>query len=153
MDDGQRILDAALGYLHLGMPEDAGEELDNLPPSRRQDPIVLRIRAHIHCQTHEWDSLREVSTLLTSRDPSDSQHWIWLAYATRRCRSITEAEGILLDALKFHPGEAMIHFNLACYAAQTGRIPLARTRLQEAIRIDPATATMAMDDPDLESLW
>ena len=153
MEDGERNLQAALGYLHLGMPEDAADELDLLPPHRAGDPVVLRIRAHIHSETLHWEALRETSALLTILAPDDSQHWIWLAYGTRRCRSVQEAEGILLDALKLHAREAIIHFNLACYAAVTGRIDLARTRLAEAIRLEPSITAMAVEDPDLAPLW
>lgn len=153
MQDGEQNLQAALGYLHLGMPEDAAEELDLLPAARRDDPAVLRIRSLIHSETHAWEALRETSSRLTILAPGDSQHWIWLAYATRRCRSLPEAEAILIDALKLHPAEAMIHFNLACYSAQTGSISEARTYLKEAIRLRPAIAAMAMEDPDLTPLW
>jgi Flp pilus assembly protein TadD len=153
MDNGERNLQAAIGYLHLDMHEDAMEELELLPVHRAGDPIVLRIRAHIYSQAEQWEALRETAALLSVISPEDSQHWIWLAYATRRCRSVEEAETILLGALQHHPREAIIHFNLACYAAVTGRIDQARTRLAEAIRIDPAVAAMAVDDPDLAVLW
>jgi tetratricopeptide (TPR) repeat protein len=153
MEDGERNLQAALGYLHLGMAEDAAEELDQLPPRRAEDLVVLRVRAHIHSELHAWDALRETAALLTTRAPQDSQHWIWLAYATRRCRSVREAESILQDALRFHEREALIHFNLACYAAVTGRTDLARTRLAEAIRLEPSITAMAVVDPDLATLW
>lgn len=47
----------------------------------------------------------------------------------------------------------MIHYNLACYAAQTGKTNEARERLREAIRLAPETLLLALDDPDLEPLW
>ncbi|WAC18927.1 hypothetical protein OVA24_16975 [Luteolibacter sp. SL250] len=153
MEDGERNLQAALGYLHLGMAEDAAEELDLLPPHRAGDLVVLRVRAHIHSELHAWDALRETAARLTTHAPQDSQHWIWLAYATRRCRTVREAEGILQDALRFHEKEPLIHFNLACYAAVTGRTDLARTRLAEAIRLEPSITAMAVEDPDLATLW
>ena len=41
-------------------------------------------------------------------------------------------EEILLTAVELHPNEPMIHFNLACYAAQTGQLTAARERLAQA---------------------
>jgi len=153
MEGYERHLEAALGYLHLGMPQDAHEELEAIPPERKAEPIVLRARAYIYHQTGDWEALRDVSALLVSILPGDSQHWIWLGYAARRCDSINEAERILLDAVAHHPGDATLHFNLACYAAQTERVPLARQRLAEAIRLDPTITKLAVDDPDLHPLW
>ncbi len=153
MHDHQQHLEAALGYLHLGMPEEAREELDLIPGASASHPVVLRARAFIHTETCAWEDLRQVAERLVSLAPGDSQHWIWLAYATRRCHSIMAAEKILLDASQLHAGEAMIHFNLACYAAQTDRISLARARLSEAIRLDPGVTKLAVDDPDLRPLW
>ena len=153
MQGYEQHLEAALGYLHLGMPQDAHEELDAIPHERKAEPLVLRARAYIYCEMKEWESLRDVAAFLVSILPEDSQHWIWLGYAARRCDSINEAERILLDAIAHHPGEAILHFNLACYAAQTVRVPLARQRLAEAIRLDPTITKMAVDDPDLQPLW
>ena len=153
MDVYEGHLEAALGYLHLGMPEDAMEELDLIPQEWKTDPRVLRARAYIHCEMRSWEPLRTVAAVLVSLLPDDSQHWIWLAYATRRFQSIADAERILLEALGRHPDEPLIRFNLACYAAQMDEVALARQRLQEAIQLDPAIAEMAKNDPDLGPLW
>src|SRR5256885_443657 len=40
----QRPLQAADGYLYLGMPDEALEELDSIPPTHRRDSAVLRAR-------------------------------------------------------------------------------------------------------------
>jgi hypothetical protein len=47
----------------------------------------------------------------------------------------------------------MIHFNLACYAAQTGDLVAARERLVQAEALEPGTVLLALADPDLEPLW
>ena len=60
---------------------------------------------------------------------------------------------ILDKAVKQHPAEPMIHFNLACYAAQTGDLGMARERLSQAMTLDPGAKLLALDDPDLMPLW
>ncbi len=142
-----------MGYLQLGMFEEANNEIESLPPEARTDIGVLAIRALIYQGTGSWQLMREVSGFLTYKWPEDSRHWIWLAYATRRCRSITEAFVILDKAVKQHPAEPMIHFNLACYAAQTGDLGMARERLSQAMTLDPGAKLLALDDPDLMPLW
>jgi Tfp pilus assembly protein PilF len=152
-DDADKRLEAALGYLQLGMFEEANGEVEQLPPEEKTSLSVLRLRAAIYSETKSWHLLREVAGFLVDSLPGDPQHWIWLAYATRRTTSIPAAETILLRALESHPSEAMIHFNLACYAAQTGKIEEAKERLRDAIRLAPETRLLALDDPDLEPLW
>ena len=146
-------LSAAVGYLELGMAEDANAELEQLPPDLKIHPEVLALRASIFAAIEAWEHLLELSVFLTSKWPQDSQHWIWLGYATRRCRSIAEAEKALISSLRYHDSEPIIHFNLACYAAQTADLETARKRLAHAIRMDPQIREMALTDPDLEPLW
>lgn len=151
--NAEKHVEAALGYIQLGMFEEANDEIEQLPLEEKTSPGVLQLRAAIYSETKSWHLLREVAGFLVDSIPWDSQHWIWLAYATRRTTDISAAEVILLRALELHRGEAMIYFNLACYAAQTGRIGEGKERLQEAIRLEPDVRTVALDDPDLLPLW
>ena len=124
-----------------------------MPMEVKTERSVLELQLRICEKTSSWQRMREIAGMLTKEWPDDSQHWISLAFATRRCRSITEAELILLKAAKLHPKESMIHFNLACYAAQAGELTAARERLAHAEMLDPAARMMALNDPDLEPLW
>jgi predicted Zn-dependent protease len=151
--DEDRRLEAALGYLQLGMFEEANDEIEQLPPEEKNSPAILRLRAAIYSEAKSWHLLQEVAEFLVDSLPGDPQHWIWLAYATRRTTSIPAAEAILLRALESHPSGGMIHYNLACYAAQTGKIVEAKERLREAIWLAPETRLLALDDSDLEPLW
>ncbi len=49
----------------------------------------------------------------------------------------------------------MVAYNLACYACQLGDLKGARTLLERAFALGDASKMklMALDDPDLESLW
>jgi Flp pilus assembly protein TadD len=76
-----------------------------------------------------------------------------LAYATRRAESVEKAETILLRAHELHQDNALIEFNLACYASVTGRFEDARVRLRHAIELDREIRRLALDDDDLRPLW
>lgn len=143
---------SAWGYLQLGMYEDANDSLDNLSPEFKATMEVMSLRAWVHSESESWESLREVSSFLVHEWPTECQHWIWLGYSTRRCRTVAEAESVLLDALKIHVFEPMIHFNLACYACVMGNLDLSRVRLNSAIELNPEIRTLALADPDLEGL-
>jgi Flp pilus assembly protein TadD len=68
-----------------------------------------------------------------------------------RCQSVKEAETILLRARELHHDNAMIEFNLACYASVTGRFEDAKKRLQRAIELDKEIRKLALDDEDLSA--
>ena len=96
--------------------------------------------------------MREAAAALKKRHPEDADWWIAQAYATRRCRSIEEAREILLEAVKTHPEEPCINYNLGCYACVLGEHEEALGRVHSAIGLDPKYKNMALDDDDLEAL-
>lgn len=145
-------LASVIGFLELGLFEEASEELEAFSPEMKASREALSLRVAIHSQAKEWDSMREAAAHLVKFWPDDAGNWISLGFATRRCQSIFDAEKVLHAALSIHPSEALIHYNLACYAAQTGRIGEAKERLSRAISIDGSLKALAMVDPDLEPL-
>jgi tetratricopeptide (TPR) repeat protein len=94
-----------------------------------------------------------VTWIATKVEPENVGWWINLAYATRRCESIAKAETFLLRARELHHDNALIEFNLACYAGVTGRFEEARALLRRAIELDKEIRRLALDDEDLQSLW
>jgi Flp pilus assembly protein TadD len=59
-----------------------------------------------------------------------------LAYATRRCEDIENAETILLRARELYHDNAVIEFKLAYYASVAGRMEDAKERIRKAIELD-----------------
>jgi hypothetical protein len=59
----------------------------------------------------------------------------------------------LLNSLEFHPEQATILFNLACYECQLGDVESAKRYLQDTFKINPALRMAALEDEDLERLW
>ena len=65
----------------------------------------------------------------------------------------TRPDAILTRAAGLHPNDATIQFNLACYEAQSGNLPKAKTYLKRATEIDAKFKLMALDDTDVQPLW
>jgi hypothetical protein len=65
----------------------------------------------------KWEMAAAVAHHLVKVEPETSGWWINLAYAKRRCEGIESAEAILLRAREPHHDNAVIEFNLACYAS------------------------------------
>lgn len=144
---------AASGYLDLGMAVDAADELDLIDPCERAHLEVIRMRAAIYFKTGHWTLLKIFSSMLVVAEPQIAENWLWLAFANRRCDSISEAAATLTRALAIHPSDPLIHYNLAAYAALNGDLALCRKRLYSAIHLDPDLRRTAIDDADLLPLW
>jgi hypothetical protein len=151
--DDQRHLTAAEGYVALGMYLDANAELEAIDAEVRHVAEVLAVRMEIYRGLKKWELMRTVAARLAAHDPDDVQWAISLAYATRRAQSIEAARRILLDAVEQHPGEPLLHYNLACYECQLGLLEVAKGRLAHAFKLAPKCRLMALEDDDLAPLW
>jgi Flp pilus assembly protein TadD len=145
----ERELLAAEGYFDLGLPGEALAILQSLPTQARGDLRIRNLLVSIQISTEDWAGAAETACNLVHDEPEDAQHWIHLAYAIRRRENVSEAEKILLRAVRVHPREWCIRYNLACYAAVQGRKEEAAMLFEEAVALEPSCEIMAQDDPDL----
>jgi tetratricopeptide (TPR) repeat protein len=153
MNDLQRNLDAAHGYLALGMHQDAWEELESLPPELRAHDHVLELRISIYHGLGKWESARVLAESLAKRSPENPNWWILWAFSLRREKSVDAARAVLLEAAAVHPDVALIPYNLACYACVLGQIEAARKLLTVAFSMDEMLKRVALDDPDLDPIF
>ena len=134
--DWQRHVLASSGYLELGMFDDAALALEEIEPEDKTRNEVLGARVDLYMAAKKWDMAAAVASHLVKVEPENAAWWINLAYAVRRSEGIEKAEAILLRARAIHPKDAMIAFNLACYASVTGRMEEAKARLRHAVKFD-----------------
>jgi tetratricopeptide (TPR) repeat protein len=148
-----RRLLAAEGYLELGMPLDAMEELELIATDGWHVPEVLMLQMEVCRQLEKWDRMQALASRLAKNDPDEVQWAVSWAFATRRADSIESAQRILLHALERHPSEPILHFNLGCYACQLGDLEGAKKRLAVAFELDSSWRMLALKDEDLRPLW
>ena len=149
----EKQLQAAVGYLELGMLVEANAEIENLSPELKTSSTALGVRLEIYRAAEKWSLMEVVARELWKRHQGEPVYWNDLAWAVRRADSIKAAHSILLDAADRFPGDAMTHFNLGCYACQLGDIEEAKEGVRRAIELDAKFKMLALDDPDLEPLW
>ena len=143
----------AQGWLLLENYAAAERALRAIPAVFRKRPEVEQFRAQLHLSAGRWARAVPLLRRLVKQAPDEPQYWVSLAFATRRAESIAKAEMILVDASRRFPHEAVIWFNLACYAAQQGDLPNALGLLRAAVNRDVAYRDLAKTDPDLAPLW
>jgi len=146
-------LRAAQGFIELGDPDSAWEELEGIPAEDRAHPVALRLRVYIYRDKGKWMEMAEIARHLTEIEPQQPEHWTNRAWAERRHQGIPVAEKTLLHALAQFPNEGILYYNLACYSAVDGRTLEAKSLLSKAIELDPAFKQLALEDEDLKGIW
>jgi tetratricopeptide (TPR) repeat protein len=151
-------LSAAIGWLELGNHVEAGEELTRIAHPFLDHPDVLEVRWEVCAAGQSWEAALQTAELLLQKQPDRLTAWIHRAYAQRRVKAggLEQAWKVLLPAFEKFPREPIVPFNLACYAAQSGRLDQAWDWLHKAISAAGDIGTikrMALADADLEPLW
>lgn len=151
-------LSAALGWLELGAPAEAEAELGRLSAQAREHPDVLEVQWQVCAGLRRWEAALQVAELLLKKAPDRPTGWLHRAYAVRRAPGggLHQAWEALRPAFDKFPKLPVVPYNLACYAAQLGRLDEAWDWLQKAVTAagdKDSIKTMALADPDLEPLW
>ena len=151
-------LRAAIGWMELGNPTEAGEEIARITPELMEHPDVLDVRWSVCAAGRSLDAALSVAETLVRVAPDRSSGWVHRAYALRRVRhgGLQLAWAALRPAFEKFPKEEVIPYNLACYAAQSGRLDAAWDWLHRAMEAAGDVKVIkerALDDCDLQPLW
>jgi hypothetical protein len=150
-------LSAAIGWLELGNPAEAEAELVQVRREHQDHPDVLEVRWLICAELKHWEEGLLAARALLQAAPERCSGWLHQAYALRRVPtgSLQGAWDALLPAFDKFPDEAIVPYNLSCYACQMRQLETARVWLQRALAIGgkEQIKPMALADSDLEPLW
>jgi tetratricopeptide (TPR) repeat protein len=147
-------LQAAHGWLELGLPLEADKELDEITPELRARPDVLLVRCEVYFQAKKWEHVVAVAETLVKMLPKEPQVWIQRSFALHELGRTQEAFEHLLPVGRKFRKVWTIPYNLACYCAQLGRLDECQVWFKKAMAIDEHNVKRkAIDDPDLKPLW
>lgn len=150
-------LKEARAWLALGDAVSALCELERITSSNRNEPGVLRVEWEIRAKLGDWDAAFRIAERLVELLPDEVDGWIIRAYSARRMKDggLAKAWLLLYPAFERFPNVFLVPYNLACYAAQSGRADEAWQLLQRAIAVGGHSTVlqMAKADPDLQPLW
>lgn len=148
-------LEAAEGWLMLGNPLEAHEELEKITSENNYHPAVLAMRWQVYAAAGWWEAAYVVSKALCEFAPCSCEAWICQANTLRHYRGVGEAWNTLLGVVKKFPNDSVIRYNLACYAAQLGLLEESCGWLVQAFEMEQSVQLKlaAIYDPDLQPLW
>ena len=147
-------LEAASGWLMLGNPAEALNELKQLPADRRSHPDVLLVEWEVHAQSRAWEQAVETADRITRLAPERSEGFVKKAFALHELKRTEDAWKCLEPVASVFISEWVVSYNLACYACQLGRPEEGMRWFQRAIRIGnkEELREMGLEDPDLEPI-
>jgi hypothetical protein len=154
--DSHRLL-AAAGWLELGCPDEAQQELESMARENRTHPDSLEMLWLIQAEQQHWLGALATATQLVQIAPDRPAGWLHRAYAMRRVPEggLQQAWDLLLPAADKFPKESVIPYNLACYACQLGRLEESRKwfKIAKGAGKPETMEAMALQDEDLRPLW
>lgn len=147
-------VNAACGWLELGNPAEARQELKAVTPANLHHPAVLEVWWDILAVEKEWESALSMARQIIIQAPSLPSGWINQSFTLHELRRTREALECLLPVVESFPTVGTIPYNLACYACQLNEKDESLRWLKKAVSIDgrDQIKAMALHDPDLQPL-
>jgi len=140
---------AAVGWLELGLPGDALLELAPLPWRLQVRRPILELRLAAEMAHRSWNAASETARLLCLKDSSEPRFFLNAAFCLHETGDTLAACRWLLRGPKALVGDAIFHYNLACYLNVLGQHTRARGHLETAFHLDGKLRDEARDDADL----
>ena len=150
--DSLRI-EAAQGFLGLGMLQDAWDELENIEAKDRGCLAVLKVRLEVARAMGKWDMVETLARHLAKAEPDESLHVFYLAQAMRELEGHESALAVDEFAVGSWPDFAHLRVAMAVELCALDRVADAKRMLKVAVEKDPQLREVILDDPRLAAVW
>ena len=148
----QRVRREAEGYLELGMPEHGLRSLNLHEQLIHNDARGCYLLGECLRELRHHDAA--IAPLCRSLEliPDDIHVWMALAWCYKRVGQVEYAIDALERAIDVEPGNAILHYNLACYWSLAHNPRMALRYLGNALDIDGNFRDFVQDEPDFDPL-
>lgn len=116
------ILRQSHGWLELGCPAEAYDELDRLPDSLHTTREVLKLKCNILTAARNWRELRVLSStsaMYFPQEPVFAEDWAW---AEHKEGQTTQAYSILVHAAERYEKTWRTAYFLSCFSYAMKRV-------------------------------
>ncbi|HEX6961793.1 MAG TPA: tetratricopeptide repeat protein [Lacipirellula sp.] len=148
----QRACVEAEGYLELGMPDAALKTLQRRGHLVHGDARGCYLLGETLREMRRYREavfpLRRCLELI----PDDVHVTLALGWCYKRLGKLDEAIAALEHAVMVEPGDAILHYNLACYWSLARNTARALQHLAEAFDLNDEFRMRAVDEPDFDPI-
>jgi predicted Zn-dependent protease len=148
-----RALDAAWGYIELGMWQEAAQELDQLAPGAQSHPLVLQARLEIDMGAGCWRQAAILGHSMCTHWPERKGLRLKTSLCLHRSGQTREARDYLLTDKTSLQESPDYHYLLACYETNMGLLKQAWRSLRTCVRLDSTYRMRALRDQELKPFW
>ncbi len=148
-----RALEAADGYLYLGMAGEALAEFGAIAETARRGASVMLAEIRVLLHLKHWKQAERLSARGIKLHPEEDEFTVQRVFSLHQLEKAEEATRVLHEAPEWIRRTGILHYNLACYEARLGDLKAARECIDAAIEINSAIKKNARNDPDLADVW
>ena len=152
MNETERRILAAQGYVELGLHEEARAELATLPVQATERVDVIELTVLCHMVAHRWAEALALTHKLCVLEPDEAGGYIHAAYCLHELGRTTEALDLLARGPAALRTKPVYYYNLGCYLACLGQDEKALHLLKQSFEMDGSLRSHARKDPDLDRL-
>ncbi len=147
-------LQAAQGYLDLGMAQEAWDELEKIEKKERLNFVAFwKVQVEVARALGKWKLVAEVARHLSKVEPDESLHVFNLAQAMRQLEGPESALSVYEFAADRWPDFAHLRVAMAVELCALNRVSEAKRQLKIAVEKDPQLREVILDHPGLEAVW
>ncbi len=144
--------DPVVGYLELGMAQDALLELEQMADEKKASERYQELVLAAQMMMKQWKLAAETAQRLIIVQPQKGLYFIHAAFCLHETGETKAALHCLLNGPTSLGKNPLYHYNLACYYAVLGETDSAQHSLSEALILDPSLLESARTDSDLDSI-
>lgn len=145
----KQIIRAATGWLELGMPDDALEELAALTGEDRRTRRALELKLSAEMAKAAWPHAAQTALELCEQVADEPDFFMSAAYCLHEAGRTEEARKCLLMGPGVLADFPVYHYNMACYLWTLGEKESAKEHLDQAVTMDESFLESARMDRDL----
>lgn len=152
-DTDQLHLNTAAGFLQIGEPMAAWNELEEITPLNRAKTEVIVVRLAVCRALKMWELAEEIARTLIRREPSNVMHVVALAEVMGKREGPAAAAAVYEFAVERFPDFAPLRVSLAVELVKAGQIEDAKRVVKMACELDPDLRLVVLDHPGLREIW
>lgn len=148
----KRWLSEAEGYLELGLLAQARERVEAVAKTGHLAFECAVLLGNLHREKNEHPlAIPHFEAALKLRR-GDILATVGLGWSLKRTGCVDRAAAAYEEALKVHPDEGLLHYNLACYRCLQGQAQEALKELQRAVSLDDDYRLLAREESDFDPI-